>query len=270
MTTKTETKPKAKPKAKKKTTKTETVLHIPVIVRAVAVGLGSGCISLSAIGAYQMQAAIDGPTSYTAIAAATIAVSAGAMTVLAEHCYAAGHKLKAIGLVLAAIPAAVVAFYGAAERVQLSRAGSDAERVALGSTATRAEADLKEAKAAWKLATLAADKVRGLDAKACGPKCESIKASETAARKRVTEAELAVQGAQKHATKDADLKAQPWLLPVAVDLAGLIFWMVGFAPSKKTEAKKPAKKTSTKGKRNTKTNKAAKPSGAVIKLHAVG
>jgi hypothetical protein len=260
---------KTKPKKRKATKPAVPPPPITKLARGVSLTIGAAIGSLGAIGAYQLQAGIDGPTSYLALAAPVVSLSALPLPYFAECAWKAKQYLKSALLWAAVIPAAAVAFYGAAERVHQTKAVAEAGRTAAHATAARAESDLRDAKANAKAAIAAADKVRGLDAKTCGPKCLSIKASETAARARVTEADAAVQAAQAHATTEANLKAPVWLLPAGMDFAAFMLVWFGLGGSKKEERKKPAKKTS-RGKRKTKTNKAAKPSGAVIKLHAVG
>jgi hypothetical protein len=75
-------------------------------------------------------------------------------------------------------------FFNNSERMHAGKANAEAERLASHTAATRAENALVVARADAKAATPATDKVRGLDAKACGPKCMSIRATETMARTR--------------------------------------------------------------------------------------
>src|SRR5262245_51573625 len=216
--------------------------HTPICTaaRALAIVLGFAAGGLGAFGAYQLQASIDGPTSYLAIAAPVVAIAAALLPCLAERAWRAGHRLNSLVLWAVLIPAGAVVFFGAAERVHASKAGAEAERQAVHTAAARAEAELTEARAAAKAATAAADKVRGLNDKACGPKCQSIRASETAARGRVAEADAAVRQAQGQAVAEATLKAPVWLLPAALDLVAFAFISTGLVAAP-ASAKAPAK-----------------------------
>jgi hypothetical protein len=239
---------KAKSKSKSDA-KQMTRTPISTAVRAVALTLGFVLGGLGAYGAYQLQASMDGPASYLAFAAPAIVISGLLIPCFAVRAWQAGHKVMSIALWAVLIPAGAVEFYSAAERVHASKAGAAAELSAAGDAAVRAKADLAEAKVAADKATVTANKVRGLEGKACTAKCLSIRASETAARGRVSAAETALRHAQGQAVAEAQLKAPVWLLPTALILVA--FMLVSFgADGKRVQAKaEPAKARAKQGKR---------------------
>jgi hypothetical protein len=209
--------------------------------RAVALILGFVLGGLGAYGAYQLQASIDGPTSYLAFAAPAIVISGLLIPCLAVRAWRAGHPVMSLALWAVLVPAGAVEFYSAAERVHASKAGVAAELSAAADAANRAKADLAESKAAVEEATAAADKVRGLEGRACTAKCLSIRASEIAARGRVSAAETALRHAQGQVVAEAQLEAPVWLLPTALILVA--FMLVSFGADGKHEHPKeePAK-----------------------------
>jgi hypothetical protein len=157
------------------------------------------------------------------------------------------------------------------ERVHDAKAGNEAERSASHSAAARAETALVVAKADAKTATAAADKVRGLDVKACGPKCQSIRATETTARTRVTEAEAAVRKAQGQATTASDIAPPAWLMPIALLLSGVFFVWYATGTKRRVEAQTVATKKATRKTGKT-TRKPPSPFRNVLgrpKLHVV-
>jgi hypothetical protein len=144
-------------------------------------------------------------------------------------------------------------FFDNSERMHAGKANAEAERLA-SHTASRAENVLAIATADAKAASAAADKVRGLDAKACRPKCMSIRATETTARSRQTEAEGALRIAGL-ATAEAALKAPVWLTPFSLDWLTFTAGWYGLglfrratkpaAAAEPVKAAKPGKKTAS-------------------------
>jgi hypothetical protein len=194
--------------------------------RVLALALGGAIVGAECFGAYDYVIRLDG-FSYLAVAGPLAPAIAALSLPFAERAKAAKQYVKAIALGIAFIFAACTVIYTMSERVHDAKAGNEAERVAKSAAAARAETSLSEAKAKVDVVTAAADKVRGLDLKQCGPKCQSIRASETAAKARVSEAETAVRRAQGQATTSSDIKPPSWLLPVALFFAGVVFVWYG-------------------------------------------
>jgi hypothetical protein len=242
--------------------------------RAIALILGFVLGGLGACGAYQLQASFDGSTSYLAVAARAIVISGLLIPCFAVRAWRAGHPVMSLALWAVLVPAGAVEFYSAAERVHASKAGAAAELSAAADAAIRAKTDLVEAKAAADNATAAADKVRGLEGKACTAKCLSIRASETAARARVTAAEAALRRTQGRAVADAQLKAPVWLLPTALILVA--FMLVSFGADGKHEqaSAEPAKARAKQRQRQAKPKppgpKAPAMKAPVMRLQVVG
>jgi hypothetical protein len=226
-------------------------------------GLGAG--ALGCYGAYEYAVKLDG-FSYLAVAAPLVAAAAAFLPPLAEHAWQARQYLKAIVLALILLPAALTVFFSAAERVHHAKAGAEAERLATRTAVARAEANLNDVKASAKTATAAADKVRGLNEKTCGPKCQSIRASETAATGRVALAETALRTAQGQATTEASLTPPVWLLPAALDLVAFGLIWAAFGTSAKVQPTTPAK---PKQKRKTKPKTKPSPAAPAIKVAAI-
>jgi hypothetical protein len=199
-------------------------LHTPVetAARVLAFALGGAIVGAECYGQFDYVVRLDG-FSYLAVASPLAPAIAALSLPFAERAKAAKQYLKALALGLAFVLAGWTVVSTMSERVHDAKAGNEAERSASHSAAARAETALVTAKADAKAATAAADKVRGLDVKACGPKCQSIKASETAAQARVTQAEAAVRKTQGQATTASDIAPPAWLMPIALFLSGIFF-----------------------------------------------
>jgi hypothetical protein len=202
--------------------------------RALSLFVGISAAALGCYGAFDFAVKLDG-YSYLALAAPLVAAAAPIIPPVAMRAWAARRYFDSIVLWLALVPATLTVFFAAAERTHYANAGAAAERAAAHASASRAESDLADAKAAAKTATAAADKVRGLDAKACGPKCQSIRASEMAAAGRLADAERALRKAQGQSQAEASLKPPVWLLPVALDLVAFAFIACGLGAHRKAE-----------------------------------
>jgi hypothetical protein len=203
--------------------------------RVLALALGGAIVGAECFGAYDYVIRLDG-FSYLAVAGPLAPAIAALSLPFAERAKAAKQYFKALALGPAFVLAACTVISTMSERVHDAKAGNEAERVAQSAAAARAETSLKEAKAKVDVATTAADKVRGLIDKACGPKCQSIRASETTAKTRVSEAETAVRRAQGQATTRSDIKPPSWLLPVALFFAGVVFVWYGTGTNRRVEA----------------------------------
>ena len=156
----------------RKTTKATSNVHpsIGFGARALSLFVGIPAAALGCYGAFTFAVKLDG-YSYLALAAPLVAAAAPIIPPTAMRAWRARRYFDFIVLWLALVPATLTVFYAAAERTHYANAGAAAERAAAHSSAARAESDLAEAKAAAKTASAGADKVRGLNDKACGPKC---------------------------------------------------------------------------------------------------
>lgn len=212
--------------------------------RIAAFSVGAACAALSAVGAYEMQLKQEGGTlNYLVVAAPLVAVCAALVPVLAER---EAHRMRALLWWLVCLPAAAaVVFFGAAERVHLSKAAGQSERDALRGAVVRAETALKEAKAETLKARQQADKVKGW--KQCGDVCRAAQIAYDARKVEQEAAEKALQQAQSKAVTEASLTAPVWLLPAALDL--LAFTGIWAGLSGPWFVRKPAKvEASAKGK----------------------
>lgn len=201
-----------------------------LLKRTVALGLGTALAGVDPYATYEAAAKADG--GYLMVAAALVALTAVVLPVLWDHCLAEKHRFRALILFLAWLPCAAVVFYAAAERVHLSKGVAEAERHALRAEAERAATELTDAKAALAAAMAAANKVRGLTDKLCHKTCLSIRATEIAAEDRVRGAEGALKAAEATAVTESNLKAADWLLPLSLNLGGLVLVWTGLAPAK--------------------------------------
>jgi hypothetical protein len=194
------------------------------IARGTCLAVGAALAGVSMHASYEAAARVG--NDYLMIAAPLVALAAPSTAVFIEIACNARQYLKALALLLVFGLCSATVFYTAAERNHDGRAVAEAQRVASRTTAERAERELSEAKADAKAATLAANKVRG--AEKCGPKCQSIKASETAAISRVAAAEQAVRNASSHAVTDSSIQQADWLMPLAIDFASVVMLWAGF------------------------------------------
>jgi hypothetical protein len=203
--------------------------------RVLAFAIGGAIVGAECYGQFDYVVRLDG-FSYLAVASPLAPAIAALSLPFAERAKAAKQYLKALALGLAFVLAGWTVVSTMSERIHDAKAGNEAERSASHSAAARADAALVVAKAELKTAQTAADKVRGLDAKACTNKCLSIRATEVAARTRVTEAEAAVRKAQGQATTASDITPPAWLMPIALFLAGVVFVWYGTGTKRHVEA----------------------------------
>jgi hypothetical protein len=190
---------------------------------------------LGAWAAFEYGTALEhGVINYLSLAAPAVALTAGILPAIAERSWQAGQRVKSLVLWAAVIPCAATVFFAAAERVHMSKGAAETERASLHQVVDRAVADLATAKSDAAVAIKAADRVRGLDGKGCNTRCASLKASEVAARARVTEAEGLLTKAQGVAVAESPLKAPTWLLPAALDFASFcLTWFALSAPGRR-------------------------------------
>jgi len=171
-------------------------------------------------------------------------------------------RFKAVLWSLVLLPAAATVFYSAAERVYLAKAGAETERAALRNDSARAQVELKDAREAELVASKDASKAAGWANKKSA-KYQGVMATYEAAKARLESAKLAMLAAEKKATPESDMKAPPWLTPLALDLIAFIaIWGGLTGPKPKaapvvTKKKRKRKTPPPKGKKSPPT--AAKP-----------
>jgi hypothetical protein len=190
---------------------------------------------LGAWAAFEYGTALEhGQINYLSLAAPAVALTAGILPAIAERSWQAGQWVKSLVLWAAVIPCAATVFFAAAERVHLAKGAAETERASLHQVVDRAAADLTAAKAEANTARIVADKVRGLEGRACNVRCASLKASETAARARVAELEGKLTSAQGKAVSESPLRAPTWLLPASLDFASFVLtWFALSVPGRR-------------------------------------
>jgi hypothetical protein len=211
-----------------------------LFIRTTSLTVGAAAAGVGCYAAYEAAAKADG--GYLMIAAPIVALAAAVIPCYAERACHDRQWLRAIALALVWVPCALTVFYSAVERNHFAKAGQEAERASLRTTVQRAKQELIEMKASADKATLAANKVRGLDMKACKNSCQSIKATETAAINRAAVAAKALAATEAKAVTESEMKAPDWLLPLSVDIAGMFLIACGFGLGRKPkiEAKEVA------------------------------
>lgn len=193
-----------------------------IVIRSTALALG---FAMAGVGMYASYIAYA-DSGYLMVAAPLVALAAALLPAYAELAWKSRQHVKALALILVWLPCFAMVVLNAIERNHAAKAGGEAERAAMHTAASRAQAELADAKAAAKDATLAANKIRGVEK--CGPKCLSSKATETAAIARVAAAEKALTTADGHAVAESATKAPTWLLPVALEVASMFLVACGF------------------------------------------
>jgi hypothetical protein len=211
---------------------------ILISIRATALMVGAAAAGVGCYAAYEAAAKADG--GYLMVAAPIVALAAAVIPAYFETAARDRQWLRAFILFLVWLPCAATVFYTAIERVHMAKAGGEAQRAALHTVVDRAKQELTEAKAAKSAATAAANKVRGLDVKACKTSCLSVKATETAAIDRAVAAETALAAAEGRAVTEADMKQPEWLQPLALDLAGIVLIGAAFGLGRHPAQAKPA------------------------------
>jgi len=201
-------------------------MNTSILIRTTALTLGFAAAGVGCFASYEAAARADG--GYLMVAAPVVALAAAIVPAYVEVAWRARQYVKAIALLAVFLPCAATVFYTAVERVHAAKAGGEAQRTSLRQAVDRAETELAGAKAAKTAATAAANRLRGLEGKACKVACLSAKASETAAASRVAVAETALAAAQAKAVTEADIKQPDWLLPLALDITGMALIWAGF------------------------------------------
>lgn len=199
-----------------------TTSFVIVSARVSALALGIGAVGVSCFAAYAAAASVDG--GYLTVAAPLVALSAAALPAYAEVAIHHRQWARLACLMTVWTLCAATVFFAAVERTHFAKAGGEAQRAAMHTAAERAAADLTEAKTAAKGATVAADKVRGKDT----PRAKAALQSETAALVRVETARAAVKTAESQAVAESDMKAPDWLLPLSLDLVGMVLISAAF------------------------------------------
>jgi hypothetical protein len=233
------------------------------MMKASLLTIGTLAAALGCWGAFEYALKLEGCISYLALAAPVVAAASALIPFYAERAWQAKHRFKALVWIAVLIPTAATMFFAAAERVHVAKAGAEAERAAIRSAVERAVTVLDEAKASAKIATAAADTVRGL--KRCSTRCQTTLASETAALKRVDDAEAALKHVQAKAAVESPLKAPVWLLPLSLDLLSFVALWTGLG----WNSPKPTSKRKITRRRRKSTPKRPPPTPAATYPHLV-
>ncbi len=197
-----------------------------LLTRITALTVGTAAAGVGCYASYEAALKADG--GYLVLAAPIVAIAAAVIPCFWERAVHDKQWIRATALFLVGLPCVATIYYTAVERNHLAKAGGEAERAALHTAVDRARANLNEASQAKATATAAANRVRGLEGQACKAACLSAKATETAAITRVTQAEAALVAAEAKAVTEVGMKAPDWLLPLALELAGMILIAAGF------------------------------------------
>lgn len=200
-------------------------------LRLCAFALGLICSVLGCIGAYEFAHGLEGKVTYLVLAAPVIAAAAALIPVFAEATWRHGKPLKALLWWAVLVPAGATVFLSLAERVHVAKAGAQAERNALRSVASRAEAALTLAEG--RLVSAQADANRARGQKQCGPDCRSKLAAETTAKADVSAAKRELLSSQSKAVTDSAIQAPAWLLPAALDLVAFMAMWTAFSGNRK-------------------------------------
>jgi hypothetical protein len=196
------------------------------LLRTSAIALGASAAGVGMYAAYEAAAKADG--GYLCIAAPVVALAAALLPTFFDRAIHDRQLVRALALFLVWLPCAATVFYTAVERNHSARAGVEAQHASLHQVVERASAELESAKADKLASTAAANRVRGLEGNKCKTVCLSAKASEKAAAERLDDAEKALTAAQAKAVTESQIKQPDWLLPLALDIAGMMLIGAGF------------------------------------------
>jgi hypothetical protein len=202
-----------------------------LFIRITALTVGAAAAGVGCYASYEASAKADG--GYLMVAAPIVALAAAIIPAFFERAIHDRQLIRAAALFLVWLPCVATVFFTAVERVHFAKAGGEAQRSALHEVVDRAKANLSDANTFLVTATAAANKVRGLEGKACMRSCLSAKATEQAAKTRVADAEAALAVAESKAVAEASMKQPEWLLPLALEVAGMILIAAGFGLGKK-------------------------------------
>jgi hypothetical protein len=208
------------------------------LVRATALAVGVAAASVGCYAAYEFAAKMDG--GYLMVAAPIVAAAAALIPCYFEIAFRDRQWVRGFALLAVWLGCAAVVFYSATERNHDAKAGAEAERSSLRLIADRAQTELTNAKAAKDAATAVANRIRGLEGKACKPiTCQSVKATEEAAINRLAAAEKALAAAEAKAVTESGIKQPDWLLPIALDIAGMVLISTGFGLGRQPASPEP-------------------------------
>jgi hypothetical protein len=221
--------------------------------RFACVVLGVAAAALGCYGACTFGLRLEGGVSYLTIAAPVVALAAALIPPIAEQAWRSRQHVKSLLWWLALVPAGLTAFFGAAERVHVAKAGAQAERQALRNDASRASKELAEAQAEAR--TVQAQVLKAEVRKTCNASCREAKAARDLVNSKVDAAKRSLLLAETKATTDSALMAPEWLLPSALDLiAFMAIWTGLTGPNARPIAGKPKARTKRKAKARAKAN----------------
>lgn len=199
-----------------------TTSFVIISARISALALGIGAVSISCFAAYAAAASVDG--GYLTVAAPLVALSAAALPAYAEVAIHHRQWTRLACILAVWTLCAATVFFAAVERTHLAKGEGEAQRAAMHTAADRAKADLVDAKTAATTATTAANKVRGKDT----PRAKVLLASEAEALARVEQAKAVLIASEGRAVTESEIKAPDWLLPLSLDLVGMVLISAAF------------------------------------------
>lgn len=191
-----------------------------------------GCVAsaVSCYGVYEYTMKLEGGVVSYIVVGSIMCVMVGALIPpLAESCWKNGEITKACFWWVALIPIATLIWFSSAERVHNAKAGSEAERAAVWSAASRAEKNLEEAKAALIPLEEKEAKAKGIEKDKCNTKCRSDLIAAEDARKKVSDAEADLASKQGKSKMESKYVAPVWLLPTAIDILGFLAIWTGLS-----------------------------------------
>ena len=231
----------------------ETIMRVLI---ALCIGLlGAVAAAVGVYGTYEQVRLMDGG-GLLLVGGCVVAIFVAIIPPIAEYTWHRGDKVKAVLWWLAFIPAGVFVGLASAERFHDAKAPQAAERSAAHTAVARAASELKTAQEA--LPEAVKGEVTALAMKTCGPVCRGLKATATAARQRVANAETALVKAERAAVANSAFAPPAWLMQAALEgVAFIAIWTAlsghrraplpaPVKPAAKTQAKRKGKRRGSK------------------------
>jgi hypothetical protein len=234
--------------------------------RILATVAGLVLTGIEVFGAYEYLLKQEGRLSYLVAGGAVVTATSALLPILAERQWRDGHKLQALLLWAALLPALSLILSAAIERTGGARDRAGQERQAIETRIKLAKDAVDDAKS--RLASAEAGVLAETKDKGCGPVCKGLKKEAEEARKQLSEARgapdlklvvprdpQAVRLAAMLPVTEAQVALyQPVILPVTVSLLGILLLGTGLAETKRKRRVQKGKKKQVKRKR-----KPAKP-----------
>lgn len=190
--------------------------------------LGCGIGGLNAWAAWEFYLRVEGSITYLVIAAPVLALAVNIIPPVARVAWSRDPMMAAA--MLLAIPlCAWFLFSTSAERLHQTKAAQSAKNTAVVLASTRAEAELKEAKAKFdsmdKEIALAGANLN------CQKqlKCRATLEQAVSLQARIANAEAKLKELQSTASSESRWKAPDWLLPSVIELLAFLFTWFGLS-----------------------------------------